>query len=526
MATSPNFATFAEASRKHAADQVAAKNAAAAQKAAQKAAERKAYADKVNAGFAKLGEQHAARKAAEKIRNDGIAVLAKQLGQQASGYGFNWRTTNKAETNQTKLAEILYSQGVTNLGQVTYSKDGRYLMNKDTGQNLKWYKQDKNAKKGNPLKNEGQIGWTAKGDGRTNFYVRKDAAGNPVFTPQWKSNAPGGVGGFLLKAAPAIVGFATGNPALAALTSAGIGVAGGQDIGDIIKGAAINYVAGNAGNLAANAATKALPMIGNAGLTNAVADAIGGAASGGVRSGLSGEGLSGVLPGAITGGVTSGVQSLAQDANQSIQNAGVPSAIANPVTNIAAGALAPYIATGGNTDAAIAGGTNAAINTASQLAGSAVNSALPPGVVNNFVSGTTSGIVSGGLNQLINPPPSPPESMLPAYIASTVPRQPGGLAQVAPGPNAAAPITNTTNTAATNQMVNPATVAAPNLTSQQMAQIDPRLLQLGREAVTNSVYLPSTASGGLSQFNPYAVPGEYMPTGFVAPVKSYPSYRV
>jgi hypothetical protein len=370
---------------------------------------------------------------AKNERNAGLAALSQQLGGQASQYGFSWKGNKAADVHQRKVAELLYDKGVRSLSDVGYAKDGTTLINKATGQAIPFYKNRKMDAKG-----KAQIGWNAAGKGRTNYYVQKDAQGNPVFHPQWKSNAPKGVGGFLLKSAPAIVGMATGNPALAAATSAALGVAQGQKLGQIAKGAAINYAAGSVGNAAANAATKSLPMLGNAAITNAAADAIGGAAAGATGSALSGQGLKGALPGAIAGGVTSGVNSLANTASSGLQQAGVSPAIANATTNIAAGGLAPFIASGGNTNAALTGITNATAGTAGQLAGQAVNSALPPGVVSNVASGITNAGVTAGFNQWFNPVISPPQNQLGTYLASAAPRPVGGLTQTQP---AAQPVT-------------------------------------------------------------------------------------
>jgi hypothetical protein len=383
----------------------------------------------------KMFAQLEARAKAKQERDAGIAALSQQLGGQASQYGFSWKGNKAADFHQTKMANILYDKGVRNLSDLGYSKDGKNMINKTTGQIVPWYKDEKINAKG-----KAQIGWESKGKGRTNYYVQRDAQGNPVFYPEWKSNAPKGIGGFLLKAAPAIASFIPGvGPLGGAAVSAILGAAQGQNLGQIVKGAAINAAGAGAGNLAANAATKALPMLGNAALTNAAADAIGGAAQGATGSALSGHGLSGALPGAIAGGVTSSVNSLAQTTSGGLQQAGVNPTIANAATNIAAGGLAPYIASGGNTNAALAGLTNATAGTAGQLAGQAVNSTLPPGVINNIASGATNAAVATGTSQLLNPPPTPPQNQLGQYLASAAPKPVGGLTQIQPVAKPVAP---------------------------------------------------------------------------------------
>jgi hypothetical protein len=428
-----------------------------------------------------LAKKMQATQKAIQDRTNGVNSLDDQLARQASQYGFSWKVNNRpAKNHRQAMAKILYDKGVRNLSDLGYSKDGKNLINKTNGQIVSWYKDNTMDKNG-----RAQIGWNKEGKGRTNYYVQRDGAGNPVVHPVWKSNAPKGIGGFFLKAAAPIAGI-LGGPLAAAATGAVLGAAQGQKLGQIAKGAAINYVAGNVGNGVANAATKALPMVGTAGITNAIADTAGGLASGATSSALSGQGLKGALPGAVLGGVTSGVGSLAQEASKSLQQAGLPTTAANVATNIVGGGLAPYIASGGNTNAAIAGLTNAAAGSAGQLAGQAVGSVLPPGVVNNIASGVTNAVVAGGTNQLINGTPS----------------------------------------------------ARPDLLSQQIASVDPRLLNMARAAVTNNVYMPSTVGtapvGGLTQANtqantagtqanPATGPVEYIPTGYRPPVKSLPT---
>jgi hypothetical protein len=186
---------------------------------------------------------------------------------------------------------------------------------------------------------------------------------------------------------------------------------------------------------------------------------------------LNGQGLKGALPGAVLGGVTSGVQSLANSASSGLQQVGLSPTVANTATNVVAGGLAPFIASGGNVDAALNGLTNAGIGAAGNLAGQAVGSVLPPGVINNVASGLTNGLVTAGANQIINPMPAPP----------------------------------------------------PNLLSQHIASIDPRLYQRGI-AQNNNVAMPSTATtGGLPQPAPATGPVEYIPTGYTPPVKLLPT---
>lgn len=252
----------------------------------------------------KLAAQISGRAAAKQERDAGLARLSQQLGGQAQGYGFSWKGNKSADHHQRKVAELLYDKGVRSLSDVGYSKDGKNLINKNTGQIVPFYKNRAMGKDG-----RGQIGWNAAGKGRTNYYVQKDAQGNPVFTPQWKSNAPGGIGGKILKYAAPVVGVV--NPLAGAAVGAALGLAQGQKFGDIAKGAALNYGLSNIGRLGSNFATARLPMIGNAGITNAIADSLGGAAAGGIRGLATGQNpFQSALTGAATSAVGSGIGQL------------------------------------------------------------------------------------------------------------------------------------------------------------------------------------------------------------------------
>lgn len=237
-------------------------------------------------------------------RDAAIASLSRQLGGQAAGYGFSWKGNKSADFHQGKMATILYDKGVRSLSDLGFSKDGKNLINKNTGQVVPYYKDNKMGKD-----NRAQMGWEAKGKGRTNYFVQRDAQGNPVFTPQWKSNAPGGVGGAILKYAAPVISVV--NPLAGAAVGAALGLAQGQKFGDIAKGAALNYGLSQLGTMGSNFATAHLPMIGNAGITNFIADSLGGAAAGGVRGLVTGQNpLKSALTGATTSAVGSGIGQL------------------------------------------------------------------------------------------------------------------------------------------------------------------------------------------------------------------------
>jgi hypothetical protein len=232
--------------------------------------------------------------AAIKARNQTISKLSQQLQAQSQQYGFSWKGNKAASVHAGNVATMLADQGLTDLNQLGYSKDGNYLMNKATGKNLKWYKQDKHPK--NPLQNKGQLGWSAQGKGRTNYMVQRDANGNPILFPNWKSNAPKGVGGFVLKAAPIAAGFIPGvGPLGAAALAGGLTAAQGGKIGDILKSAGAAGLGSAAGGFVKGAA---------GGLGKIGAAAAGGAASGATSSAFRGQNIA---QGALRGGAMAGL---------------------------------------------------------------------------------------------------------------------------------------------------------------------------------------------------------------------------
>jgi len=238
-----------------------------------------------------LQEQQAKRAA----RNVVVGKLAQQLMGQSQQYGFSWKGNKSADFHTNTLAGILADKGVTDLKQIGYSQDGKDLINKTTGQRIPW-----NYSRHKKREQPGQIGWSAAGVGRTNYMVKRDAAGNPVFTPQWKSNAPGGLGGFLLDVAPIALGAIPGVGALGgAAIAGGLTAARGGDIGDILKSAGASYLGGEAGGLAKQAAGGALGQAGGS--------ALGGAASGATRAAIYGQDI---LGGALRGGAAAGLTDL------------------------------------------------------------------------------------------------------------------------------------------------------------------------------------------------------------------------
>lgn len=229
--------------------------------------------------------------AAAQAREKSIALLAQQLGAQAQQYGFSWKGNKAADFHQGKMAKILYDKGVRNLNDLGYTPDGKNMINKTTGQIVPWYKDNKVDAKG-----KAQIGWESAGKGRTNYYAHRGPNGVPVFAPEWKSNAPGGFGGFLLKAAPIAAGFIPGvGPWGAAALAGALTAAQGGKIGDILKSAGAAGLGAQAGALAKGAA---------GGLGSVGASAAGGAASGATNAGIRGQNIA---QGALRGGAMAGL---------------------------------------------------------------------------------------------------------------------------------------------------------------------------------------------------------------------------
>lgn len=351
-----------------------------------------------------MAAQLQTRATAANERNAGISSLAQQLGRQAAQYGFSWKGNKSADFHQSKMAKILYDKGVRNLSDLGYSKDGKNLINKNTGQIVPWYKDEKMNAKG-----KAQIGWESKGKGRTNYYVQKDANGNPVFMPQWKSNAPGGIGGFLIKAAPTIAGI-VGGPGAAAATAGLITAASGGNFGDIAKSAAItggtSYLGGQANGLTQGALQ---------GLDPNMIKALGGAAQGFTQSGLGGVAqgnfsLKDALAAGLTTGVTSGIQSLLSPQALPSGQAGPPapgaintgsSTLDRALTSAAAGTVGG-VASGQNLGDSL---VNSLTRAGSQAAGSQVASMIPETGftwLDNFLQNAGGTLASTATASLIN----------------------------------------------------------------------------------------------------------------------------
>jgi hypothetical protein len=353
----------------------------------------------------KLFAQLKAKADAANARTAGVNFLADQLGEQASQYGFSWKVNNRpAKNHQQAMAKILYDKGVRNLSDLGYSEDGKSLINKTNGQIVPWYKDNTMDKNG-----RAQIGWNSEGKGRTDYYVYKDANGNPVVAPQWKSNAPKGVGGFLLKAAPAIAG-AIGGPWAAAGVAGLESAASGDKFGKILKNAGLaggtSYLGGQA-NLATQGALQ--------GLDPSVIKALGSAAQGFTQSGLTGAAtgnfsLKDALASGLSAGAAGGIQSLLSPQVLPAGQAGPPAPGAintgsalldRALTSTAAGTVGG-VASGQNLGDSL---VNSLTSAGSQAAGSQVAGMMPETGstwLDNFLKNAGGTLASTAFTGLLN----------------------------------------------------------------------------------------------------------------------------
>ncbi len=336
-----------------------------------------------------------------------------QLLAQSKGYGFSWKANKDEIFHATNVANMLTSQGVNDLSLLKYDKKGdlyktSFSDSPDGGRfpagyndvggktsKINWYKNDD--------ENRGQVGWSSAGTGRTNYMVKADAAGNPVFYPDWKSNAPSGIGGFLIQAAPAIAGI-VGGPGAAAATAAAIGAASGQSPGDILKGAALSGGTAYLGG-AANVATQGAL----AGLNPDLVAALGGAAQGATQSGAAGIitgnfDLDAILKSASAGGAASGLKSLLTEQLPAGQQGPVQPKNITGISSIdkllpgAAANTVGQVVAGRDLGTAL---TNTAIGAAGNLAAGQVGGALSglTGIpeIDRLLAGTGAGLTGAGL---------------------------------------------------------------------------------------------------------------------------------
>lgn len=104
--------------------------------------------------------------------------LRDQLLAQGSQYQVNYKgKAQNATGNAAEMARLLAEGGITDLSQLKVV-DGK-LVNSATG------KAFENKYTGR----EGRFGYSALGDGQTDYKFQADANGNPVFYPQWRSSS-------------------------------------------------------------------------------------------------------------------------------------------------------------------------------------------------------------------------------------------------------------------------------------------------------------------------------------------------
>jgi hypothetical protein len=200
------------------------------QKYGQTPEEIQAYAKKIDPYYQVTAAPPAQRSAA----NSAQGTLYDQLQQQAKQGGYSW-TSESGNYNAFDAAGLLSKQGVSSLDQLGFAADGS-LINKATGKPLTTREKD-------------QLGMSAEGKGRVDYDIKKDANGNPVIVPKWKSSTTDlGVAGKLLPiAASFIPGF---GPVAASALSAGLSIAQGGEAWDAIKAAGMTYAGHELGSWA------------------------------------------------------------------------------------------------------------------------------------------------------------------------------------------------------------------------------------------------------------------------------------
>lgn len=218
-----------------------------------------------------------------------VGRLYDELQNQARQYGYDW-TSKAGNYNAYDAAVKLADRGVTSVSDLAYGPDGVTLINKATGQPVRTREAD-------------QFDWSPRGAGRVDYDIVKDASGNPIIKPKWKTSTTNL--GILGKLAPLAAGLVPGVGAILAPITAGLTTAiQGGDIGDVLKGAGLGYLGGQLAGTVSGAAGSYLPSTGISAIDSALAKAAGSAVSGGARAAITGgDPLTAALTGAVTGGL-------------------------------------------------------------------------------------------------------------------------------------------------------------------------------------------------------------------------------
>lgn len=442
----------------------------------------------------------------QKLINDHVR---DQLLAQSKGYGFSWKANKDEIFHATNVANMLTSQGVNDLGLLKYDKKGDLRvygwdpqpgggqLTYTDGKKVNWYKNDD--------ENRGQVGWSAAGTGRTNYMVKADAAGNPVFYPDWKSNAPSGIGGFLIDIAPTVAGV-IGGPGAAAATAATIGLASGQNPEDILKGAATAYGTSYLGG-EANLATQGALL----GLDPNVVAALGSMAQGATQSGVSGIAtgnfeLDAILKSALASGAASGIKSLLTDKLPAGQAGPTQPKDITGITAIdkiipgAAGNLAGQVVAGRDLgDALTSTAIGAAGNLAAGQAGAALSGVTGIPEIDRFLAGAGAGLTGTALTAFLKEQlaSSPNKPSAPAAATTATKPTTTTTATTAVKP----PVTTTTATTAPTTTAPTTAVNAPTATTATTATTAPTTATTavnGNGNLLNYLALAGLVGGGQS----------------------------
>jgi len=395
--------------------------------------------------------------------------LMSELMSQGKAYGVDWNGNVDAAFHAGNVAGLLADAGVTSLKNVQYSADGKSLIDKTTGKVVPWRKGE-----------QGEIGFAAKGGGNTEYKVKQDAQGNPVFFPNWGPSGMAEMSPFFRTAISALpAALSVVNPVLGAVASGGLTAAQGGDLFDSLVSAGLSYGGAKIAPNVSNFATANLPMIGNATLTNAIADAIGGAASGGVNSAVRGKDI---LEGMGTGALGSAIGSVASGVASEVPKdlTGIPIVDRN-LANLAAGTTSGVLKGNGLVDALL----GAAVPIAGKEITGAVTDAIPNTgneYVDNLINSTVGFGTNLGLKDLVSPSPAPapssqtPAAPVPSPAPSTAP-SPAPAPVSAPVP---APSPASASSTSTNGMSDKYLAMFPMLAAEMFGQQDEPVQQLAK----------------------------------------------
>jgi hypothetical protein len=198
------------------------------QKYGQTPEEIQAYAKKIDPYYQVTAAPPAQRSAA----NAAQGTIYDQLQNQAKQNGYSW-TAQTGNYNAYDAAGLLSNQGISSLDQLGFGADGS-LINKATGKALTTREKD-------------QLGMSAEGTGRVDYDIGKDANGNPMIKPKWKSSTTDlGVVGQLAPIALSLAFPGFGSLGAAALQG-GLTIAQGGELFDALKAAGLTYAGAELG---------------------------------------------------------------------------------------------------------------------------------------------------------------------------------------------------------------------------------------------------------------------------------------